>query len=81
MALLGKPFCAQAEARPPAVGFDRIVASEKEVPTVLVNIWHKVDERSYKATMRPSPMRGPPTSRQFTVLHSSCARQLRPPAV
>jgi hypothetical protein len=37
------------------VGFDRIVAPEKEAQTMIVNSWCEVDERHYSATMPPSP--------------------------
>jgi hypothetical protein len=37
------------------LGAGRIVASDIEAPIVL-EIWYEVDERQYKATMRPSPI-------------------------
>jgi hypothetical protein len=49
----------QEESRPfvppLSVGFGRIVASEKDAPNMSVNLVYKVDERQYKAAMRPSP--------------------------
>jgi hypothetical protein len=39
------------------LGSGRIVVSEIEVPIMLANLVYEVDERWYKAMMRPNPVR------------------------